>query len=79
MYNSLVILIISDIIYDILLIYPQEFNLIKITDRLNNIESNIKFTHELEIIYTYILFGKVYLKTLEFYFFELILFPLLLG
>ena len=33
---------------DILLIYPQELNWIKITDRLNNIEPSIKFSHELE-------------------------------
>ena len=33
---------------DILLIYSEEHNLIKITDRLNKIEPTIKFTHELE-------------------------------
>ena len=33
---------------DILLIYRQELNLIKITDRLNNIEPTMKFPHELE-------------------------------
>ena len=33
---------------DILLIYPQELNLIRITNRLNNIEPFIKVTRELE-------------------------------
>ena len=33
---------------DILLIYPQELDLTKITDRLIKIEPMIKFTHELE-------------------------------
>ena len=31
-----------------LLIYPVDLNLNKITDRLNNIETSIKFTYELE-------------------------------
>ena len=35
-------------IKDILLIYPQDFDLHSITDRLNNVESFIKFTYELE-------------------------------
>ena len=33
---------------NILLIYPQEFDLVKITDGLNKIEQTLKFTHELE-------------------------------
>ena len=33
---------------DILLIYTQELNLIKITDRLNKIEPTVKFIYELE-------------------------------
>ena len=33
---------------NILLIYPQEHDIVKITDRLNKIEPTLKFTHELE-------------------------------
>ena len=33
---------------NILLIYSQEFDLVKITDQLNKVEPTIKFTHELE-------------------------------
>ena len=33
---------------DILLIYPQDLDLHRITDRLNNVEPFIKFTYELE-------------------------------
>ena len=32
---------------DILLIYPQEYHLVKITDRLNKMEATVNFTHEL--------------------------------
>ena len=35
-------------IENILLIYPQNLDLHSITDRLNNVESSIKFTYELE-------------------------------
>ena len=33
---------------DILLIYPQDLNLDRITNRLNNVEPSTKFTYELE-------------------------------
>ena len=33
---------------DILFIYPQDLDLNSITDKLNNVEPSLKFTHELE-------------------------------
>ena len=38
---------------DILLIYPQDNDLAKITDRLNNIEPTIDFTYEQETTSTF--------------------------
>ena len=42
---------------DILFIYPQDLDLNSITDKLNNVEPSLKFTHTHIYIYIYIYGG----------------------